>query len=1163
MAYDQGSHYRPPGRPYYAQQQPPTTERRHGQPANHDRPLAHHHSQGGYTGASQTNGDYRDPYAEHYAYQQQEQFPVQTDYFQQSNHQNSYQQPYEARNGYHGSSKPFNDAPPRPSQEPQPYLAPIPDPVAGSHSTSRSPHYGIPNGHQSGRQDVQMNRNGRSEPAMSSRSGPSSPANGRTRAAPPPAIKPEKQRPLQKQLPSPELSGWDNPFPTFPGVKKKTAKPQPDGLPQGMSSVSLQETSKPRQHSEATRQATSGDMSHLHARGYSDPPQPPSSYDTPNTSPYEEPTHDPQGQARFNNSSHPMPTPMQRPFERPKPNLDGQMYTMDSHTPQALHQRPHAGSRTTPNSPPTQPAGPDGRGYRTRSDEMIYVAPKPSDRVQPASQRLRQDYTGENNPEPSSMEYRRPQYGGQPGAPTRPRPNPRSYSEEGRQNQNTNYPPNAGVASNRPPHVKQESVGEFLDSYYGGSAASSGPRGDHYSEEMPNFDAMPPESSSHRRGMTIDQHLPAATHEPASPVPVHQAHRGRAPQALAGPPPSDSFAAQAHRSRSQPDLRSRHAAGQRPVRQAKDDTVFEMVGDLPEVPPFDAPGHAAGPWQQEYGNHPPPVRQQQAPYSRPHENPAQRPGPDPGYGQFDFGLQGYGGTGAHQPPPGPRSRVSPQAPPQVPPQGPSPGLPHDPRNRTPPVWPPRGQSGQSTGRPPPTASPQLRRSNPDALPQHPVPVRPGLMPGSMANSMSFTSQNGNGIPPTKQPPPPVRQYNNNSAPPGQQAFNPPPTVTSQGHRQSVPVTHEELNRLQQAVRTNPSDQKTQLQLAKKWVEAAVVLADEGGKVDVKTRNRNREKYIFDAHKLVKKLVHAGYADAMFYLADSYGTGRLGLEADQKEAFSLYQSAAKAGHPQAAYRTAVCCEMGQDEGGGTRRDPLKAVQWYKRAATLGDTPAMYKLGMILLNGLLGQPKNPREAVTWLKRAAERADAENPHALHELGLLYEKATGSDSIIQDQQYSKQLFLQAADLGYKFSQYRLGSAFEYGLMGCPIDPRQSIAWYSKAAQQGEHQSELALSGWYLTGSEGVLQQSDTEAYLWARKAAQAGLAKAEYAMGYFTEVGIGAPANLEDAKRWYWRAAAQNMSKARERLDDLRKGGGKMKSRERVTRSQVGRHEGDCVVM
>ena len=94
---------------------------------------------------------------------------------------------------------------------------------------------------------------------------------------------------------------------------------------------------------------------------------------------------------------------------------------------------------------------------------------------------------------------------------------------------------------------------------------------------------------------------------------------------------------------------------------------------------------------------------------------------------------------------------------------------------------------------------------------------------------------------------------------------------------------------------------------------------------------------------------------------------------------------------------------------------------------------------------------------------------------------------------------------------------------MGCPRDARQSIIWYTRAAAQGEHQSELALSGWYLTGADGILQQSDTEAYLWARKAAMAGLAKAEYAMGYFTEVGIGVPANLDDAKRWYWKASCK----------------------------------------
>lgn len=144
----------------------------------------------------------------------------------------------------------------------------------------------------------------------------------------------------------------------------------------------------------------------------------------------------------------------------------------------------------------------------------------------------------------------------------------------------------------------------------------------------------------------------------------------------------------------------------------------------------------------------------------------------------------------------------------------------------------------------------------------------------------------------------------------------------------------------------------------------------------------------------------------------------------------------------------------------------------------------------------------------------------------GLLYEGTSSSDGIEQDLVYAKQLFTQAAELGYKFSQFRLGCAYEYNQLGCPISPRQSIAWYSKAAVQEEHQSELALSGWYLTGSDGVLQQSDTEAYLWARKAAQAGLAKAEYAMGYFSEVGIGAPANMEDAKRWYWRAACESFS-------------------------------------
>lgn len=305
---------------------------------------------------------------------------------------------------------------------------------------------------------------------------------------------------------------------------------------------------------------------------------------------------------------------------------------------------------------------------------------------------------------------------------------------------------------------------------------------------------------------------------------------------------------------------------------------------------------------------------------------------------------------------------------------------------------------------------------------------------------------------------------------------------------------------------------------RKLVEAASILATENGRVDAKTAAKNRERYLNEAYKRLKKLVATGYPDAQFYLADCHGQGTMGLEVDTKEAFKLYQAAAKAGHAQAAYRTAVCCEMGPEEGGGTSRDYPKAVQWYRRAASLGDSAAMYKLGAVLLKGLLGQQRNITEAVIWLKRGAERADKDNPHALHELATLYESTNTNpevrNKVVADDGYARDLFQQAAKLGYKFSQFRLGQAYEYGNLGLTIDNRTSIAWYTKAASQGEHQAELALSGWYLTGAEGILEHSDTEAYLWARKAAMSEppLAKAMFAMGYFTENGIGCPASFEE---------------------------------------------------
>ena len=668
-------------------------------------------------------------------------------------------------------------------------------------------------------------------------------------------------------------------------------------------------------------------------------------------------------------------------------------------------------------------------------------------------------------------------------APSRPRLPPKSRSDGNRWGTKDASKPVQSY-STRQGLVPEAGHGEIFDSY---NEEPSNPsqkdpiqkqgrnRRSPYDEEMPDFGAGIVEPSR-QRGMTLDKHLQTQSgeHERRPPISSHRDRYDRTQVRV-----DDYATGNLPRSQSQP----KYNECQPPISQEHEGFDFGVPG-----PPERRPATSAAPNDHGVYNSRPPGEFQYAQNFRqgPHTGPGSRLGPE----NRDFGQHsGLGSRRIGQEPVQVDRIVSP---PMRNGRSPSDRM-QRPPNRPPP-------SNLTAPAPPP----QKPLPNPDALPKHPAPVRPGLVSGATSGQAAR--------------PAPVRQYN---AAPIDSTPQPAASRSAEGRSMTGPVTPQELEGLKQKTLSRPNDSATQFLLAKKLVEAADVLIDE--RADPGTKKRNRDKYQSDALKIIKKLSALSYAEADFYYADCYSRGALGVQPDIKEAFLLYQKAAKANHAQAAYRVAVCCELGQEEGGGTKRDAVKAMQWYKRAATLGDVAAMYKMGVIQLKGLLGQAKDPRDAVTWLKRAAGSADKENPHALHELALLHEKPTGLEGIRQDEAYSRTLFTQAANLGYKFSQFRLGCAYEYGLLGCPVEPRQSIAWYSKAAVQEEHQSELALSGWYLTGSEGVLQQSDTEAYLWARKAAQAGLAKAEYAMGYFTEVGIGAPANLEDAKRWYWKSACK----------------------------------------
>ncbi|CAO3646978.1 unnamed protein product [Cunninghamella blakesleeana] len=288
-------------------------------------------------------------------------------------------------------------------------------------------------------------------------------------------------------------------------------------------------------------------------------------------------------------------------------------------------------------------------------------------------------------------------------------------------------------------------------------------------------------------------------------------------------------------------------------------------------------------------------------------------------------------------------------------------------------------------------------------------------------------------------------------------------------------------------------------------------------------------YIMEAEKLLKQIATRGHSPSQYYLGNMYASGLLhkNNKFEFERAFPFYVQAAKHHHPDAAYRTAKCYE----DGLGTKKDKGKAVQYYRKAAALNHPGAMYRMGLAQMKGELGLSVNVRDGHKWLKRSAEASTFEYPHALHELAQLHERGAGS-VVFTDHDYAVRLYQEASDLGYAPSCFRLGECYEFGRLGCTVDPRLSMHYYGLAAEQGHPHACFALTAWYLVGCPDIMEPSEQQAFMWALKAAEMGLPKAEYAVGYFYEVGIGIEKNEANAYYYYQKAAGHDEKRAIQRL-------------------------------
>ncbi|PRT56675.1 Protein SKT5 [Wickerhamiella sorbophila] len=322
-----------------------------------------------------------------------------------------------------------------------------------------------------------------------------------------------------------------------------------------------------------------------------------------------------------------------------------------------------------------------------------------------------------------------------------------------------------------------------------------------------------------------------------------------------------------------------------------------------------------------------------------------------------------------------------------------------------------------------------------------------------------------------------------------------------------------------------NDPVIQFQLAQYMVQTALMpgYANEEEKV-------LKEKLLKEALAFLRRLAERGHSDAQYLLGDVYSSGAVGGKPDHKQAFHFFLLGAKHGHGEASYRAALCLE----EGWGTSRDAGRALKFYRAAAARNQPGALYRLGMIYFFGGLGISDNSNNrlaGIKWLTRAVNAATEIYNRAPYDLAKIYE-AGYKDIVFKDLPYAVKLYVRSAELGFIPAAFKLGQAYEMGLLNCPQDSALSIHYYTIGALGNDPRCQLALCAWYSQGAEPHFPVNEDEAYEWALRAAHNGLPKAQYIVGVMLSKGLGCDRDIYMSTQWLKKAAANGFEPAVKRL-------------------------------
>lgn len=225
-----------------------------------------------------------------------------------------------------------------------------------------------------------------------------------------------------------------------------------------------------------------------------------------------------------------------------------------------------------------------------------------------------------------------------------------------------------------------------------------------------------------------------------------------------------------------------------------------------------------------------------------------------------------------------------------------------------------------------------------------------------------------------------------------------------------------------------------------------------------------------AFALALKKAERGDVAAMLAMGGFHEHG-IGTATDYTLALEWYEKAAEAGSAEGYYNTGVFYEVGL----GTRTDRAKAAECFLRAAEKGLAQGMYKVSAMYAMGD-ALTKDEKKALSFLAKASEAGHAVAPN---DLGVIYLQGLMGQK--EDPGKALAMFLRAAERGNLEAAKNIGVIFRDGL-GQNVNRATALKWFLIAGKRGYPPEQLAPAMEELRASMTAdqIRYAETQADAW-----------------------------------------------------------------------------------